>query len=217
MARARKSDGGGKRTPKGAAPATGSNELSDEDRQNLFFHHRRSYQAKLDAKKKADAELKAAAKLAKAEIGPHAVEMIKASFALETEEGEAEIKARIEREFQVAKWMAVPLGEQTDLFVDRTPAVDRATAEGLRDGKLGAPRSTGYVKGSPQFAAYDAAYYDGQKAIANWGKARDARVFDQEEADERRRDLASQKPDFGEADDAEDAGGDDPTDARTAH
>lgn len=182
---------------KTAAPAgAGKNELTDEDRQNLFFHHRRAYDAKSAALEAAKADFKKVCNLAKGELGKNAVRDIKASIELESEGGEAKIKERIEAEFRIARWMAVPLGAQTDLFTDRTPAVDRATAEGLRDGKLGNDRNNTYTKGSPQWAAYDDAYRDGQSAIAKWGKARDAAAFDQTD-DERRRELAGQKPDFG--------------------
>ena len=182
--------------PKGAEPA-GKNELSDADRQSLFLHHLRHWKIADAAKKEAAANTKEVVALAKEEVGKHAVEMFKAAIALETEAGEADIKARIEREYQVARWMAVPLGEQGDMFVDRTPATDRAKAEGVRDGKLGLPRKPSYTKGSPQFHAYYDGYDEGQRSIMDFGRKRDALAFDKPATG-----FASGDDDAGEGDES---------------
>lgn len=170
------------RKPKKADDSTSaqSNELTDEEQQTLFLMHKREYEAALAAKKKADAEFKNTCKLAKSELGKHAVAMIKDAIALETEAGEEDIQADIERKLKVARWMAVPLGSQMEMFEDRTPAVDRAKAEGLRDGKAGKPFTTEHQRGTEQFEAYSDGYAAGQKAIFAIQRKEDAELFEEE-------------------------------------
>jgi hypothetical protein len=157
---------GGKVTP---PPALGHNQLSDADKQALFFSWKKQYVAALAKKKAADAELKNVAKKAKAELGDDAVDSIKDAIALESEDGEAIIKAAIERQLRVARWMAVPFGSQGDMFgePDRTPGVDRAFAEGRRDGLDGKTLNNPYASDLPQSERYATGWHDGQKAIFN--------------------------------------------------
>lgn len=142
-------------------------ELTDDERASLTFNHKRAYVVALAAKKKTDAALKQVAKLAKAELGDDAVPDIKSIIELETEEGEAKLKAEVERRIKVARWMGLPVGVTGNLFdaVDRTPAVDRATAKGKRDGLAGEPCRPNHDPSTPQYTGYMTGYQEGQKIM----------------------------------------------------
>lgn len=150
------------------APGAGHNgapELTEEQTIALTFSHKRAYAAALAAKKAADAALKNTAKLAKSELGDTAVADIKDIIAIETEEGEAKLKAEVERKLKIARWMGLPNGANGELFpqVDRTPAVDRAAARGKRDGLAGEPANPQCDPSVPQYNSYMEAYHVGQK------------------------------------------------------
>lgn len=199
MARS-KSPNGKQPTEKTAAPANaGKNELTDDERQALFFQHKKKYETALAKKKEADAAFKNACKLAKAECGADAVASIKDAILLDSEDGEKKIRADIERQLRVARWMNVPFGQQAELFTDftdRTPAVDRARAEGKKAGMEGQTMKPPYANTLPQFDQWVEGWHEGQKAIFAIQRAKDAEAFDQAD-DEHRRELAGQKPDFG--------------------
>jgi len=150
--------------PSEAAPSAGHNQLSDEQVQALFFQHKKRYEAALAVKKKADADFKTSCKLAKSEIGDDAVERIKYAIELETEEGEAKLKARMERQAEVARWMGLPIGAQASLFgEDRTPGDDRAFAEGKRAGMEGKERRPTYDVTTSQSRKWLEGYDAGQE------------------------------------------------------
>lgn len=182
-------------------------ELTDEQRQALFFQHKKAYSAKLEAKKRADAELKNTCKLAKAELGKGAVSDIKLAIQLETDGGDAEFKERIEREMRVARWMGASAGTQFDMFdMSGVPADERAFDEGKRDGMEGKPQSAAYHPGTPQLNKYIEGWNAGQAAIFNIQKKEDAELF--EEVDETAEASAAAAPD---------AIGDTDASFRTAH
>jgi hypothetical protein len=111
-------------------------ELTDEQRSALFLHHRRVYMNALAAKKTADANLKNAAKRAKAEgVDPGEIR-----FAIRLEANAEEEEARRGAEERIARWLQVPFGEQASLL-DRTPGEDRAFAEGRKAGAEGKDRA----------------------------------------------------------------------------
>lgn len=178
---------GSKNKPKADATAApngngiGHNsEMTEEQRQALAIHHKAAYEAKLAAKKKADADFKNACKLAKAEINwTDGVALIRDMILAETEEGEAELRARMNRAMLAAKYMAAPLGSQFDMFdEDRTPAVDRARAEGRRDGMADKPLVNPYDPSVPQNNEYAEGWHEGQKARADAQRKRDGALFD---------------------------------------
>lgn len=143
----------------------GPEPLTEDQQIALTFTHKRAYQAALSVKKQADADLKNAAKLAKAELGADAVADIKDIIAIETEAGEARLKAEVERKMKIARWMGLPNGANGELFpqVDRTPAVDRAAARGKRDGLAGERADPQCDNSVPQYNSYMEAYHVGQK------------------------------------------------------
>lgn len=153
-----------------------TDEMTEEQRKALTFQHKTRYEATLAAKKKADADHKNACKLAKAEIGDDAIDLIKDMIEAATPEGEAKMRAAVERMRRAAEYMGSPLGAQLTLFdePDRTPAVDRARAEGQRDGMQGKSLTNPYAPELEQHAAYAEGWHDGQKAIFNLKPMQDA-------------------------------------------
>ncbi|MDB5612120.1 MAG: hypothetical protein JWP25_9020 [Bradyrhizobium sp.] len=147
-------------------------DLDDDQRQVLFFSHKKSYEDALAAKKTAAANFLNATKLAKAELGKGAIKDIKTALALELDGGEETLKADIENQLRVARWMGAPLGSQADLFgdADRTPLADRAFAEGRRDGIAGNACRTDHAPSTEAYTRFMAGYQEGQAAaIAKGG------------------------------------------------
>lgn len=150
------------------SPGLGHNCLSDDDLQALFWQHKRAYVEALARKKDADAKFKNVCKTAKAELGDGSVEDIKTAIELETEEGEARISDRLKRVLRVSRWAGASIGTQFDMFdegADKTPADDRAFAEGKRDGLKGEPRKTDYHPSTSQYRRYMDGYQVGQEAL----------------------------------------------------
>jgi hypothetical protein len=122
-----------------SAPKQTLEGLTDDQVYTLTEQHRQKYEILLAAKKKATNELQQFGVVVKADLGKYGLDQIKSLIEGKTPEGETAIKARIERDMQVLRWMGVPIGSQADLFptVDRTPIQDRAFAEGKRQGLAG--------------------------------------------------------------------------------
>jgi hypothetical protein len=158
-----------KKPKKGAdtsSPRT-TEQLSEDQQQQLFFQHKQSYEQKLAAKKAADAAFKNACKIAKAELGKRAVDRIKLAIALGTEEGDADLRARIEGDLQVARWMGSSVGTQFEMFdADRTPAVDRAFEDGKRARFNNEPRKPPHAPSTPQYTRWMEGYDSGQETIS---------------------------------------------------
>jgi hypothetical protein len=151
-------------------------DLSDEDRLNLLMQHKAAYEHRLAGKKKADADFKNACKLAKSELGEHAVEEIKLAISLETDEGEAELRARMERQVRVARWMGASVGTQFDLGLGAAgemSSTDRAFAEGKRAAAAGEKCTppAHYAPGSPDYEFWINGHHE-QGGIATIGRGR---------------------------------------------
>lgn len=153
--------------PEPPSPGAGHNEppaeLSDDQRQALFFQHRREYQTAEDAKKKADADFKNVCKRIKSE--GTSVRKIKLARQLETVEGEAAIKAEIAEMIEAVRWTGG--GVQLAMFdePDRTPAVDRAFEEGKRACMQNAPRKPPYEPSVPQYSKWLEGFSVGQDVL----------------------------------------------------
>lgn len=148
------------------APKKTAEDLSDEQLQKLFFDHKHLYEARLAAKKKADADLKNACKLIKSE-GTKIAD-IKMAIDLETDEGEARIKADLQSTLRVARWMGASIGQQFEMFdADRTPASERARGEGKRAGMKAEARKPPYDPSTEQYREWMAGYDEGQAVNAD--------------------------------------------------
>ena len=165
---------GGSTAPEAAAVGPGHNiqALDDDQRQILFDQHVTNYKNRLAAKKKSDADLKNACKLAKAELGKTAVMEIKLAIEFETEEGEGAIKDRLEATLRIARWVGSWIGTQAEMFgdgVDRTPAADRAYDEGKRAGRKGEPAKPPHSPETEQYRRWLDGHADGNEALAKSG------------------------------------------------
>lgn len=162
---------------KKAAPAS-TTDMTPEQEGLLLDHHVGRYEPALAAKKKADADFKNVCKLAKAE--GISLSDIKKRIELRTPEGEAKLKADIERTLQIAKWAGMPLGAQAGFdFTDRRPAVDRAREEGRQAGRRGEVLKPPYANELPQYDSFVEGWHQGQKEIASFQKERDAKAFEE--------------------------------------
>lgn len=143
--------------------------LSDDELRALAFQHRDRYSVALAAKKAADAKFKNVCKLAKAELGTGAVDIIKDLIALEDPEGEERMREKLQRQADALRWAGLPLGTQMDFALqepDRTPGIDRAFDEGKQASMSNKPAKPPYDPSSPQYRAFMDGYAEHQKALA---------------------------------------------------
>lgn len=116
-----------------AANKAGHNsQLTDAERRALTLHHKRHYEAADALVEKAKADRKAVAELAKSDLGKGAMSDIKDLIRLGDEKV---IKAEIERQMRLARWMGLPVGQQLAMF-DFMPD-DKAAEEGRSAGMAG--------------------------------------------------------------------------------
>lgn len=163
-----------------AGGAGANSTLTDVEEQALFFQHKARYQKMLGAKKEADAALLKCGKLAKAELGTHAVDLIKDALKLGDPDGQARMKEHMERQYRVARWMGMPLGSQTDLFgPDRRTGEEVAFSLGFEHGSAGESRKLPerYAPSSPEGQSYFKGWDKGQEAIFNIGEKRGPEVL----------------------------------------
>jgi hypothetical protein len=148
---------------------SGKVDLSDEERQAAFHKLRDELGVADAALDKAKEGRRLVVKRAKA--AGFLLEEFKVADQLETDEGEQTVKDKIERTLRIARWLAIPIGGQSDMFSqpDRTPAVDRAKAEGKRDGLAGKPRKPDYAPETEQYRSYMAGFDEGQTVLASEG------------------------------------------------
>lgn len=143
-------------------------DLTDEQTQALFYQHRDAYSAALKRKKDADTGLKNVCKAAISELGKPVIGDIKLAIELATPEGEAAVKERFEAQARVLRWLGLPFGTQGALFPDGedlTPSVDRARAEGKRNGLAGEPCEPPHAPSVPQFNAWIDGWHEGQAVL----------------------------------------------------
>lgn len=143
------------------APGPGHNGMSDDEKAVEFFAHQKRWVA-------ARAALKIAEEDAKTALGKQAIRDFRTSLQLETPEGEARVKERMEAQLRVARWMAKSVGTQASFLDDddRTPATERAYAEGKRDGLAGDPCKPAYAPELEQYREYMRGFHDGQAVLA---------------------------------------------------
>lgn len=144
-----------------------NSELTDDERRALLFQHVKTYEQRLEAKKKADADLKNACKVAKAELGKDAMADIKDVIALKSPEGEAALKAEIDRKLRIARFMNAPVGHQFTFADDMRPATDKAYDEGKRAGLDGEPAKPPHDPSVPQYASWMEGWHAGQAVLAS--------------------------------------------------
>jgi hypothetical protein len=164
-----KAPGASAEKPAPAVDIGHNSKLNDDELRTLAFQHRDKYAKALAKKKVADADFKNVCKSAKAEMGNGAVEIIKELIALEEPEGEAALRAKLQRQADALRWAGVALGAQIELAlgeVDRTPSVDRAFDEGKKTSAENKPAKPSYDPSTPQYRAYMDGYAEHQAVLA---------------------------------------------------
>lgn len=152
--------------------------LTDEQEQSLFFLHKKGYQAKLAAKKTADADIKNYCKLIKSD-GVY-LDDIKDAIAIEADESVIEeMDAKRARQAKLRRWLGLPLGAQADMFEG---SADQAFDDGKRAGLMAAARDGGHWNpGTPSYERWHDGYGAGQAVNAariQQSKDEDALAFD---------------------------------------
>lgn len=155
-----------KKTEKSAPQAVGSRPghntvegLDDEHRQSLTRQHADKRRPLLEKEKAARADRMNYDKVIKAELGANGLADIKLLEELDTPEGEAKLKAELERQARVARWAGV--GIQLDLLnVGEPSSADRARSEAVRDANSGKAAKTDYSPGTPEYDAYMEAWHE---------------------------------------------------------
>jgi hypothetical protein len=156
-----------------AAPKRTIDDLDDDQLYALTCQHKTQYEAALAAKKKSDADFKNCCKLAKSECGAGAIDDIKNLIALHTDEGEEKLKGEVERMLRTMRWSGVAVGTQPGLFddMDRTPATEKAFADGKRAGLAGETARPPHAPETEQYREWMAGHGEGQSTIAKGFKA----------------------------------------------
>lgn len=155
----------------GTGPGIGHNALTDDQRHALTADHAKKYETSLAAKKAADKAFKDICKRAHADLGDSAVLDIKDMLAASTPEGEKALVARIqaeeERQKKIARWLGLAPGTEPSMFDDdRTPAVDRAFADGKRVGLAGGNCAPPHAPDTAQAAKWLEGFHEGQAVLS---------------------------------------------------
>jgi len=151
-----------------SAPKTTLEGLSDDQVYSLTEQHKQKYLVLVAAKTAADNALKNFGKVVKADLGAKGLDDIKALIDAATPEGEARIKAEVERQVRILRWMQVPIGTMGDLFPsdDRTPLAERAFADGKRQGLAGEKQNHHTTEAHRK---HNDGFADGQTSLATKG------------------------------------------------
>ena len=141
-----------------------ASELTDDQRQALFFQHKKQYEKALEAKKRADADLKNACKLIKEEGS--SLDEIKLAL-MDPAAFEKYARDRAESLIRVAQWLGSPVGTQFALFnePDRTSSDEKAFNDGKRAGFAGEDASPPYAKHLPQAGKWLEGWHAGQAVV----------------------------------------------------
>lgn len=138
-------------------------QLTDDQLQGLTRQHAQKRKSLVDAEKKAKAARMNFDKVIKAELGEKGLDNIKLLEELDTPEGEARIKADMERQAMVARWAGLAIGTQGALFdTDRRPIEDRAFDDGKRDGMSGKTLAPPHAPDTAAYGRYVEGWHAGQ-------------------------------------------------------
>lgn len=166
-------------------PKVAKEPLNEDQLQSLFFNHKKQYEKALAVKKKADADFKVVCKLLKAEGTK--LSDVKLAIELEDPEASGEMRARLERELRVARWVGAPVGTQFSLLdeVDRTPIDERTFEDGKRAGLKGEPATPPKHTPGNLISHWMGGHHEGQTILAgrikqqhDEQKSEDAKAFD---------------------------------------
>lgn len=179
MAKAgRKPAGGG--SPVGHNSGATAEQISDDQLQALTRQHAAKRKTLIEAEKTAKANRMNHDKIIKSDLGAKGLADIKDLEVLSTPEGEAALKAELDRQLKVARWAGLQIGYQEDMFgVDKRPLKERAFDEGKRAGINGdAPNPpSNYSPASDGFNGWMEGWQAGQAAIFAIKKTDDSQLL----------------------------------------
>jgi hypothetical protein len=162
-----------------------SGELNDDQLQALTRQHAEKRSILVNAEKKAKADRMNFDKLIKAELGAKGLADIKLLEQLSTPEGEAELKAEMERQARVARWAGLQVGTQGSLFdEDRRTVGERAFDEGKRIGLSGGDCKPTHQPGTEAYEKFVEGWHAGQAVLAAGFKKPEAELLRPESEDE---------------------------------
>ncbi|PSJ60775.1 hypothetical protein [Pseudaminobacter soli (ex Li et al. 2025)] len=140
-----------------------SNELTENERKALFFHHLRKRMehnanlAEINAEKKADAKIAQADGQVIGDID-YAIKALNA-------DDKATVTDRFIAAGEILSWLGLTPGFQSDMFRDRAPAVDRIEKDGELAGLAGRDPKSPYDTGSNEDLAWMRGWDNGQQIM----------------------------------------------------
>lgn len=146
--------------PKEAKATAGSNTL-DPDKRALFLKDKDDYAKAKERLGKDQAVVRLIGKTIKSD--GFSMRQIRLAIQLESPEGEAEFRSLIANDLLAAQYQGAAIGSQLQLFLedkDRTPSVDLAYDEGVRDCIAGKTAKPGFAPDTAQAARYLEGYHD---------------------------------------------------------
>lgn len=159
------------KTGTSAAPKQTAASISDDQLYSLTEQHRQKYELVLQKRKDANKALIDLGKIIKADLGAKGLQDIKDLIALSTPEGEEAMKAEMERQARVMRWMNIPIGSQGALFgdTDRTPITEKAFNEGKRQGLAGESCDNPHHHTTEAHRFHEQGWAEGQQTKATKG------------------------------------------------
>lgn len=153
------------------APKVTIESMNDDQLYSLTEQHRQKYEVLIEAKHKSNKALIDYGKIIKSDLGATGLQDIKDLISLDTPEGEAAMKAGMERQARVMRWMNIPIGTQGALFgePDRTPLTERAFNEGKRQGLAGEKNDNPHHHTTEANRCHNDGYAEGQATLATKG------------------------------------------------
>lgn len=149
----------------------GSN-LTDDQRQALFFSHLRKVDGLKTKMATASGELRAAYREAKADGFPKEDFEAAARFRKELENDTNESADRIRRQMEISRWFNHPLGTQLDMFDnfsgdDKRSQEERGFDEGKRAGLADEPCQPPFDPGTDGYDGYMKGWHEGNAVRVN--------------------------------------------------
>jgi hypothetical protein len=146
-----------------AAIGDNSRELTPAERRALYFNHYAKIAAQTEICRQANEERKRLRKVAKAD----GIVLSDVDYGLRcaTIEDPDIIVAEQIRRNEIARWFALPVGQQADFDFNRQPLVERAAAEGRAAGYAAKDRTPPHDIASKAGQAWLSAYDEAQAAM----------------------------------------------------
>lgn len=161
----------GAKKDKGDLTHDTKNELSEDQRQALFFQHKRQIAALKEKVGSATSDLRNAYKVAKAEGFPK--KDFDFAFKLEDDADDEAISER-RRQAEIAKWLGHPIGTQADLFaetsIDRRPISETSYEEGKRAAMNNEVLKPPHGAGTEAYTRYVEGWHEGDAIRASLAK-----------------------------------------------